>query len=358
MKANFFSEDDSSSRPDFPATIESIQQLEDLLSQPTPPALDALRQLDSDLVILGVSGKMGPTLAQMAVRAIEQLNLPHKVYGVARFSQPGVREQLEAAGVETLACDLLDRSALAGLPDSRNVIFMAGQKFGTTGNQHMTWAINAYLPALACERYRDARMVAFSTGNVYPLTPVIEAGSREGDDLQPIGEYANSCLGRERIFEYFSRVHGLRCAIMRLNYALEMRYGVLVDVAQKVYAGEPVDLHMGAVNGIWQGDANGQALALLAHCATPPFLLNVTGPETVSIRRVAEQFGELLDRQPLFTGSESPTALLSNAARAQQLFGYPQISLNQIILWIADWVKNERETLNKPTHFETRDGRF
>jgi nucleoside-diphosphate-sugar epimerase len=235
---------------------------------------------------------------------------------------------------------------------------MAGQKFGTTGAQHMTWAINTYLPALVCERYADARIVAFSTGNVYPLTPVTLGGSIETDDPQPVGEYALSCLGRERIFDYFSQVHGLRCAIMRLNYAVEVRYGVLVDVAQKVFNRQPVDLNMGCANVIWQGDANGQALALLQHCGSPPFVLNVTGPETVSIRRVAEQFGQRFGQTPIFTGTEAPNALLSNAAHAQHLFGYPSVSLAQMIDWIAGWVERGGETLNKPTHFETRDGKF
>ena len=342
----------------WPAAIADVAQLEELLSRPTPAALAALQTLDSDIVVLGVSGKMGPTLARMAVRAIAELGLPYKVYGVARFSQPGSREPLEAAGVKTITCDLLDRAALAQLPDSRHVIFMAGQKFGTTGAQHMTWGINTYLPGLAAERYIDARMVAFSTGNVYPLTPVVSGGARESDEPNPTGEYAASCLGRERIFEYFSRTQGLRCAMMRLNYAVELRYGVLVDVARKVYSGQPVDVTMGAANVIWQGDANGQALALLAHCSTPPFICNITGPETVSIRRVAEQFAELFGKEARITGSEAPTALLSNAAQAQQLFGYPTISLQQMLVWIADWVARGGAALNKPTHFETRDGRF
>ncbi len=301
---------------------------------------------------------MGPTLARMAVRAIAQLGLSYKVYGVARFSQPTVREPLEAAGVHTLPCDLLDRAALAQLPDSRNVIFMAGQKFGTTGAQHMTWGINTYLPALTAERYAGARIVAFSTGNVYSLMPVVSGGAREGDEPNPTGEYASSCLGRERIFEYFSRTQGLHCAMMRLNYAVEMRYGVLVDVARKVYSGQPVDVSMGAANVIWQGDANAQALELLAHCATPPFLCNITGPETVSIRRVAEQFAQLFGVEAQIVGSEAPTALLSNAAQAQQLFGYPTVSLQQMIQWIGDWVQHGGVALNKPTHFEARDGRF
>ena len=344
--------------PPLPATLADTPHLEELLTRPTPATLAALQTLDSDLLVLGVSGKMGPTLARMAVRGIAELELPYKVYGVARFSQPYTREPLEAAGVHTISCDLLDRHALAQLPDSRNVIFMAGQKFGTTDAQPMTWGINTYLPALVAERYVDARLVAFSTGNVYPLMPVVSGGARETDEPNPMGEYAASCLGRERILEFFSRTQGLRCAIMRLNYAVEMRYGVLVDVAQRVMKGDPVDVSMGAVNVLWQGDANAQALALLAHCATPPFICNVTGPEIVSIRRVAEQFGEILGVEPHIVGSEAPTALLSNAAQAHHLFGYPTVSLQQMIVWIADWVQRGGAAHNKPTHFETRDGRF
>lgn len=344
--------------PGLPEQIENVAQLEELLSRPTPAALAGLAHLDSDLVILGVGGKMGPSLARMAVRAMAELGLPHRIYGVARFSRLGLREELEAAGVQTIACDLLDRAGLNELPDSRNVIFMAGQKFGTTGNQSMTWALNSFLPGLVCERYRAARIVAFSTGNVYPLTPVALGGSRESDIPQPVGEYANSCLARERIFEYFSRTAALRCALMRLNYAVEMRYGVLLDIARKVYRGEPVDVTMGAANVIWQGDANGQALGLLAHCATPPFVCNVTGPETLSVRRVAEQFAGLFDSEAVLTGSEAATALLNNAGQAQALFGYPSVVLDRLIIWTAEWVRQDGPTLDKPTHFETRDGNF
>lgn len=343
---------------DLPQHIGSDAQLDELLSRPTPPALAGLHQLDGDLMILGVSGKMGPTLARMAVRALGQLGRPYKVYGVARFSRPEVQAELETAGVIPVACDLLDRAALARLPDSRHVIFMAGQKFGATGNPHITWAINTHLPALVCERYMDAAIVAFSTGNIYPLTPVVEGGAQEHDDPRPVGEYAASCLGRERIFEYYSRTQGLRCAIMRLNYAVELRYGVLVDIAAKVWTGQPVDVGMGAANVIWQGDANAQALGLLAHCAAPPFVVNITGPETVSVRRVAERFGRLFGVTPQLIGAESSTALLSNAAQAHAIFGYPTVALDRMLGWIADWVRAGGASLHKPTHFETRDGRF
>lgn len=341
-----------------PARMENVAQLEEMLSRPTPAALAGLAHLDSDLVVLGVGGKMGPSLARMAVRAIAELGLPHRVYGVARFSRPSLRAELEAVGVQTIACDLLDRSALAALPESRNVIFMAGQKFGTSGNQSTTWALNSFLPGLVCERYTHARIVAFSTGNVYPLTPVALGGSRESDPLSPVGEYANSCLARERIFEHFSRSAALPCAIMRLNYAVEMRYGVLLDIARKVYRGEAVDVGMGAANVIWQGDANGQALGLLAHCTTPPFVLNVTGPETLSVRRVTEEFARIFGKEAILAGSEAPTALLNNAGQAQALFGYPSVALDQLVAWTADWVAQNGPTLDKPTHFETRDGNF
>jgi nucleoside-diphosphate-sugar epimerase len=338
--------------------IATVDDLEERLSRPTELVLHTLQQLDSDLVILGVGGKMGPTLARMAVRGVAALQLPYRVYGVARFGQPALRRALEQWGVQTIACDLLNRPELAALPETGNVIFMAGQKFGTSGAASTTWALNSYLPALVAERYTAARIVVFSTGNVYPHTQIVRGGAREEDELAPIGEYAASCVGRERIFEHFSRSQGLRCAIMRLNYAVEMRYGVLMDIAQRVRQGTPVSLAMGAFNAIWQGDANAQAIGLLAHCATPPFVLNVTGPETVSVYSVARRFGELLGREPIFDSEESGSALLSNAARAQQLFGYPTVSLNQVIDWVAHWVQIGGPTLNKPTHFETRDGRY
>lgn len=341
-----------------PAVISSESELETLLAEPSPQALAALQTLDSDLLILGVGGKMGPTLARMAARALATLQSPFRAIAVARFSQPALRDRLEGWGVKTIACDLLDRTALAALPPSRNVIFMAGQKFGTTGAPSQTWAMNTYMPALVAERFTEARVVVFSTGNVYPLTLVVSGGAVERDAPEPVGEYANSCLGRERIFEHFALTRGLRCAIMRLNYAIDLRYGVLLDIALKVKHNQPVDLSMGAANVIWQGDANAQALALLAHCASPAFVLNVTGPETVSVRRVAEHFGTIFGVQPHFTGAEAPTALLSNAAKAQQLFGYPRVALQQLIEWTAAWVDQGGAMLNKPTHFEARDGRF
>ncbi len=346
------------STPILPSVITTEDELETLLAEPSSQALAAMQTLESDLLILGVGGKMGPTLARMAAQALAAIGSPFQVVAVARFSQPALRTKLESWGVKTLACDLLDRAALAALPNSRNVIFMAGQKFGTTGAPSQTWAMNSYMPALVAERFVDARVVVFSTGNIYSLTPVVQGGSVESDPPEPVGEYANSCLGRERIFEHFSLTHGLRCAIMRLNYAIDLRYGVLLDLALKVKAGRAIDLSMGAANVIWQGDANAQALALLAHCSSPPFVLNVTGPETLSVRRVAERFGTIFGTQPQFVGSEAPTALLNNAAKAQRLFGYPRVTLDQLVEWTAAWVNQGGALLNKPTHFEARDGRF
>lgn len=344
--------------PFLPVPITTEEELESQLSTPTPAVLDALRTLDSDLYILGVGGKMGPTLARMAARALDELQSPYHVYGVARFSQPGLRERLEAWRVQTIACDLLDRRAVAALPDSRNLIYMAGQKFGTTGNEALTWAMNTYVPALVAERYAQARIVAFSTAGVYDLSPVVWGGLREIDRAEALGEYANSCLGRERIFEYFSRTNGLRCAIVRLSYAIDLRYGVLVDIAQAVKAGRPVNLEMGAVNVIWQGDANAVALGLLAHCAQPPFVVNVSGPGAVAVRRLAEHFGQLFNVRPVFEGQEAPTALIVDSGVAHRLFGYPQVTLNQMVEWVAAWVARDNVTLGKPTHFEVRDGRY
>lgn len=341
-----------------PVVISSEDELEQVLSEPTSAVREALRTLDSDLYILGVGGKMGPTLALMAARALEQINSPYRVYGVARFSTSSVREKLEAWGIRTIACDLVDRTAVDALPDCRNVIFMVGQKFGTTGQAEMTWASNTYVPALVAARYPHARMVIFSTGNVYPLSAVVGAGLPETAALEPTGEYANSCVGRERMFEYFSRRHGLRCAILRLSYAIDLRYGILVDLARRVHTGEPVPLEMGAVNLIWQGDANARALALLQHCSVPPFVLNVTGPESVSVRRVAERFADLFGKAPVFSGTEALTALLIDSSRSHGLFGYPKVSLDQMITWTAAWVSHGGVTWNKPTHFDVRDGKY
>lgn len=334
--------------------IASEQQLEDILAQPTEADVKAMEELEGDLLILGAAGKMGPSLAKRARKACPR----KQITGVARFSDPQVRQELEEAGVRTISADLLDPDSLAQLPDAENVLHMAARKFGSTGNEHLTWAMNTYLPARIAERFRSSRIVAFSTGNVYPLTPLTHGGPTETSPTDPVGEYAQSALGRERMFEYFSSRYGTPVALLRLNYAIDLRYGVLLDVGQKVFERRPVNLAMGHVNVIWQGDANSIALRSFTLCQSPPFVLNVTGPETVSIRWVARRFAERFGIEPIYEGSESETALLSNASRCHRIFGYPTVTVEQMIEWIGDWIGRGGSTWNKPTHFETRDGRF
>ena len=333
-------------------------ELEELLSRPTPGLVETMQRLDGDLMILGVAGKMGLTLARMAVRASELAGKPRRVTGVARFSNPASQAWLHEQGVETIACDLLDRAAVADLPEAPNLIFMAGQKFGTSGSPETAWAMNTVMPTLVAERFPSARTVVFSTGCVYPLVPVMSGGCREDAPLGAIGDYANSCIGRERVYSYFSVRNETPIAIFRLSYAIELRYGVILDVALKVHRREAIDLSMGHARVIWQGDANAQAIQLLEYAASPPFVLNVTGPEVVSIRGLAQQLGELLGEDPIFTGVESETSGLMDAGRSHGLFGYPTVALDMVTHWVADWVQRGGRTLNKPTHFETRDGNY
>ena len=340
------------------ASIRDVAQLEELLSAPSEAVIHALGRLDGDIVVLGVGGKMGPTLAAMAKRASVAAGNKRRVIGVARFSSPNLEHRLRGWGIETHRCDLLDRKALAHLPDAPNVVYMAGMKFGATGNESLTWAMNSFLPGLVSERYASSRIVAFSTGNVYGLSPVSYGGSREEDSLDPVGEYAMSCLGRERIFEHFSRAEHTKMSILRLNYASELRYGVLLDIAQHVHAGHPVPLSMGYLNALWQGDVNAMSLQALTCVSEPPNVINLTGLELLSVRRVAEEFGERLSKPVRFEGEESEDALLSNGEKAYRLFGRPRIVASQLIAWIADWVSRGGETLAKPTHFENRAGRF
>ena len=341
-----------------PDRVRDVDHLEDLLSEPSPGVVETMRRLEGDLIVLGVGGKMGPSLARMAKRASDAAGVRRRVIGVSRFSSPELPKQLQQWGVETVACDLLDPDQLARLPDAPNVVYMAGMKFGTTGNQSLTWAMNSFLPGLVAQRFRRGRVVAFSSGNVYPLVPVHSGGSIETDDPAPLGEYAQSALGRERVFGHFSRSHGVPTSIIRLNYAVEMRYGVLVDLARKVWEGSPVDVSMGNFNCVWQADANAWAIQSFDHLSSPPLVLNVTGPETLSVRRVCEALGRLMGREPAFTGAESGTALLNNSQQAQRLFGYPRVGPARLIEWTADWVMRGGASLGKPTHFEARDGKF
>jgi nucleoside-diphosphate-sugar epimerase len=343
---------------ELPAAIDDVRQLEELLSEPSTSAIEALRGVQGDLVILGVAGKIGPTLARMARRAFDAAGVSSRVIGVSRFSSPAQQEALEHHGIQTVRCDLLSEEALARLPDAPNVIFMAGRKFGSTGDESLTWAMNVHLPALVCRRYRTSRIAAFSTGNVYGLTPSGRGGSLEEDSPAPVGEYAMSCLGRERMFEHFSRAHGTPVAILRLNYATEMRYGVLVDLARRVFRREPIDVTMGYFNVIWQADANAMALAALARSSSPPFVVNLAGAEELSVRATCTELARLLNVEVSFTGQEARDALLSNGSRGRTLLGAPRVDAARLLAWTADWVGRGGASIDKPTHFESRTGQF
>lgn len=339
--------------------ISTVEALDEALSRPTPGVLDTLRALEGDVMVLGAGGKMGPTLARMVRRGLDEIGHGHRrVIAVSRFSSASAALALQQHGVETIACDLLDRAAVTALPDAPNIIFMAGQKFGTSDAPELTWVMNTLVPAIVAERFAKSRIVVFSTGCVYPLMPSDGPGASESSPLTPPGEYANSCVGRERVFTHFAKQNGTRTLLFRLCYAIDLRYGVLLDVAQKVAQGVPVDVTMGAANVIWQGDANARAIQCLAHAGSPPVALNVTGLERVSIRSLAQRFGELLDRPPLIVGVESPMAWIWDAAQSYELFGPPMVSLDEMIEATVHWLQQGGATIGKPTHFEIQDGQF
>lgn len=338
--------------------IDTEEQLNEVLTRPNDADLAFIRHLKGDVAVLGAGGKMGPTLAKRLRRAVEATNIASRVIAVSRFSSPALRNELEQDGIETIPCDLMDPDAVAKLPAVENVLFLAGKKFGSTGNADTTWAMNTIAPANVARHFRESRIVVFSTGNVYRFVPVDHGGCLEHEELLPRGEYAQSCLGRERIFEYYSQQFGTRCLIFRLNYAIDLRYGVLVDIARQVYENQPVDLSVPAVNVIWQGDANSYALRSLGLCSSPPRSLNVTGPETLSVRQVAEFFAERFGRHLKTIDGDSRIALLSNAGACHAELGYPEVSARRLMEWVARWIEVGGAHLNKATKFQVTDGKF
>jgi hypothetical protein len=341
-------------RDNLPETIPDIASLDDLLCRPSQALIDDLQKVDGDIMVLGVAGKMGPTLAGLAKAA-----LPHRrIIGVARFSDPSVKAWLKARGIETINCDLLDETAIKALPKAKNIVFMAGRKFGAEGDLSLTWAMNAHVPALVAQVFSGSRIVAFSTGCVYPFVPVNGKGANETVAPNPPGEYAQSCVGRERMFEYFSRKFATPGRLFRLNYAIDMRYGVLHDIATKILTAKPIDVSLGHVNFIWQGDASAQALRCLARCDTPTSPINVSGHEILAVRDLAAKLGARLGHEPIIVGAEEPTAWLTDTSQATKLFGLPIVDTEQLIKWTADWVARAMPSFGKPTKYEVRDGRY
>lgn len=343
---------------DFPEKIASEAVLEELLSTPSPEAVKMFSVLEGDLLFLGIGGKIGPSLARMAKRACDQAGVEKRIIGVSLFESEQQRKMIGDMGIETIHGDLLDEEFIRTLPQLRNVFFLAGMKFGSEENISLTWAVNSHMPGLIASHFKESRIVAFSTGCVYPLVSVESGGSLESDPPGPVGEYAQSCLGRERMFEYGSKRYQTRVCLIRLNYSVELRYGVLLDIALKVKNKQAIDLSMGYFNVIWQGDMNDMVLRSLELCESPARVLNITGADILSVREVALEFGKHLNIKPEFINEEAPTALLNNPGQALQLFGHPKVSLTQVILWIAHWIGEEREILGKPTHYEVRDGKY
>jgi len=334
------------------------ESLEEWLSRPGPGVAEALTAASGDIVMLGAGGKIGPSLARMARRALDDAGSSARVIAVSRFSDRAVRDQLAQAGVDVHVADLADPGVYSDLPAAAAVFYLAAMKFGTTGQEHLTWWSNAGIPTLVANRYRGVPSVVYSTGNVYPLVPVTGGGSVESDSTGPLGEYAQSCLARERVFTHAAHRWNTPTTIFRLNYACELRYGVLADIALKIAAGEPVDVTMPAVNLVWQGDANVWALRSLELGATPPRVLNATGPETVPVRRLATMLGDVMGREAVVIGTEAPDALLNDASACHARFGYPTVPLRDLLALVGDWVAAGGRQLDKATKFQQRQGRY
>ena len=343
---------------DYPERFGSVEELENFLSRPTEGLIDMMKRIDGDVMILGIAGKMGVTMGRQALNAVKVAGVSKKVIGVSRFSKTEEREKLESWGIETIACDLLDREAVEKLPRVKNIVFLAGRKFGTGGSEAQTWAMNILAPSYVGAHFRDSRIVAFSTGCVYPLVGIASCGCTEEVVPEPVGEYSQSCLGRERIFQYCAQKYGTKVLLFRLNYAIDLRYGVLHDIARSVWEERPVDNTVGYFNVIWQGDANSNALRALELSGSPANVLNVTGPEIGSVEQTALQFGRLFGKSVTFKGTPGNACYLSNSARMCRTFGYPNVSLDQMIFWQADWIRSGGISIGKPTHFEVNNGKF
>lgn len=338
--------------------MKTAQEQLELITRPSPRLIEDVKRLEGNIMILGAGGKVGPSLAIMAQRACDAAGLQKRVLAISKFDYPDAPESMRRWGVEVLEADLFDPTQLAALPDVKNIIFMVGRKFGTTGSQELTWAVNVLLPAKICERFPGANIVSFSTGNIYGDRPTLCGGSVETDEPNPDGEYGQTCLGRERVFTHYAKVNGTRSLMFRLNYAIDLRYGVLYDIAKSVWDGTPVKLGRSVFNCVWQGDVCEYAIRSLLHVGTPPELLNVTGPETVSTRWAAERFGELLGRTPIYEGEERDCGVFSNSAKLMGLMGYPSVPLKQMMVWQAEWIRSGGATISAPTHFDTTDGKY
>lgn len=343
--------------PPYPSRLADEAALDDWMTRPSDALSAFVASLRGPLVVLGAGGKMGPSLCVLARRAAEAAGRDLDVVAISRFSDPAAREWLEARDVRTMSCDLMEDD-LAALPDAENVLYLVGLKFGTERAPARTWAVNTLIPARVCERYAGSRIVALSSGNVYPFVPVASSGSVETDTLTPLGEYPNACVARERIFEYAAERHEGSGVLVRLNYAVDLRYGVLVDLAQRIAAGEPIDLTMGYLNCIWQRDANDAILRALALAEAPMRPLNLTGTQVLPVRTLAERLAELMDRPASFVGQEAETALLSNVTQMVETLGAPETPLDVVLRWTADWIAHNQPTLGKPTRFEVRDGQY